>query len=116
MKKNVVLITALAVFAVALTVVYFLVLNKGDKEPEEEKPGYYTIRTIEAESIDRITLKTEGFDGGFLLRDGTWVNREDATVPVKQETLNLMVSIVLAHLNAFEKVENPPASEDFGFL
>lgn len=115
MKKNVVLITALAVFAVALTVVYFLVLNKGDKEPEEEKPGYYTIRTIEAESIDRITLKTEGFDGGFLLRDGTWVNREDATVPVKQETLNLMVSIVLAHLNAFEKVENPPASEDFGF-
>ena len=115
MKKNVVLITALAVFAVALTVVYFLVLNKGDKEPEEEKPGYYTIRTIEAESIDRITLKTEGFDGGFLLRDGTWVNREDASVPVKQETLNLMVSIVLAHLNAFEKVENPPASEDFGF-
>lgn len=114
-KKNVILVSALAVFAAALGALYLFVLNKQKQPEEEKKPDYYTIREINTESIDRITLKTEGFDGGFRLKDGTWINEEDESFPVKQETMNLMVSIVLAHLNAFEKVENPPASEDFGF-
>ena len=114
-KKNVIMVSALAVFAALLGVLYLVVLNKQKQPPEEKKPDYYTIREINTESIDRITLKTEGFDGSFRFQNGTWVNEEDESFPVKQETLNLMVSIVLAHLNAFEKVDNPPASEDFGF-
>jgi hypothetical protein len=113
-KKNLILIIVLSVLAVGLLAVYLIFKDDKPKEPEEQTPAYFVIREVPTERINRISLKTAKFDGTFKKNVDRWVN-EGEVFPVNQSTVNVIVSVIASNLNAFERVNNPSAPEDYGF-
>ena len=113
-KKNTILIVLLGLIAIGLLAVYILLR---DDKPigEEEKPAYFTIRTIATERIDRISLKTDRFDGIFYKNGEQWIHEESDVFPVNQSAINVILTVLASNLNAFEKVENPSSPSEYGF-
>lgn len=114
-KKNIILVSCLVILAVALSAVYLLLLKKpkpGDKP--DDKPTYFEIKKIETERINRVTLKTQTFDGSFSFQDDAWVRDDEEVFPVRQASVAGIVSVIAANLNAFDIVENPAALSEYG--
>ena len=112
-KKNIILAAALGVLAVALLAVYLIVSRKPAKQ-EENNTNYFAIRKIDTEQVDRLTLKTEQFEGLFLLKGDQWIYEEEDIFPVKQASVNMILSVIVSNLNAFEKLNNPSDIADYG--
>lgn len=113
MKKNYLIIILLAVLAIGLGVLYFLLKN-GTNPQEQQTASYFTIKTIDTQQIDRVVLQSGEFTGEFLKSNGGWIREEEGVFPVKQSAVDNIVSIIAANLRAFSKVENPAALSEYG--
>ena len=71
-RASIVRLSLLIVAAAALTVV-FLVLKKQKENPTNgDQVTYFTVTTIDVNSVDRISLKSTRYEGEFKKDGETW--------------------------------------------
>lgn len=115
-KKMIPLLALLA--AAAVLVALYLALSLKEKEepqPSGEEAVFFQVKAIAVESVDRIEISNASFSGSFV-RDGeVWrYGGSDEFFPVRQKTIENLISILLSNLNAFQVLEDPAELSEYG--
>lgn len=114
MKKNqIVMIAVLAVVAIGLCVLYFL-LKDNSKLTEPEKAKFLTVASIDSSKVNRVQLQNGTFNGVFVKENGGWVREEEGVFPVKQAAVDNIVSVIGGNLRAFSKIDKPADLGEYG--
>lgn len=115
-KKTIISLVALSTLAVAMLILYLVLLKKesggGDETPGVE--DYFTVLTLDMEKVDRITLKNESTSAEFSKVDGIWNRTDTDFFPVRQQTMTGIENVLLSNLNAFSKISDPAAPTEYG--
>ncbi|MBR5712813.1 MAG: DUF4340 domain-containing protein [Lachnospiraceae bacterium] len=111
-KSNIISLVALVAVAAVLLVV-FLVLNNKKNNPtgDGEKENYFTVVTIDVNSVDKIVLSNKDYSGTFELRGEAWYSTEDI---LNQKIIAQFCDLLLPNLKALAKVENPASFGEYG--
>ena len=76
-RASIVRLSLLIAAAAALTVVFLLLKKQKDNPTGDETVKYFTVTTINVESVDRLELTNSSFSGVFTKHDGNWYSTED---------------------------------------
>ena len=110
-RASIVRLSLLIVAAAALTVV-FLVLKKQKENPTNgDQVTYFTVTTIDVNSVDRISLKSTRYEGEFKKDGETWVSDTDL---LNQKIILQFPDQLLSNLRAIAKVDNPSSDAEYG--
>ena len=110
-RSSMISLGLLVVAAIGLTVLFVLLKNKDSKPTEPGKEEFFTVKTINVESVDRIVLKSTLYDAVFTRQEDTWYNDTDF---LNQSAVSQIPDSLLANLRAIAKVENPAADSEYG--
>lgn len=110
-RSSMISLGLLVVAAIGLTVLFILLKNKDNKPTEPGKEEFFTVKTINVESVDRIVLKSTLYDAVFTRQEDTWYNDTDF---LNQSAVSQIPDSLLANLRAIAKVENPAADSEYG--
>lgn len=114
MKKNqIVMIAVLAVVAIGLCVLYFLIKDNS-KLTKPEKAKFLTVASIDSSKVNRVQLQSGTFTGVFVKENGGWVREEEGVFPVKQAAVDNIVSVIGGNLRAFSKIDKPADLGEYG--
>ncbi|MBO4653717.1 MAG: DUF4340 domain-containing protein [Lachnospiraceae bacterium] len=110
-KSSIVRLSLLIVAAAALTVIFLLLKKQKDNPTNGEQVTYFTVTTIDVNSVDRISLKSTLYEGEFKKQGETWVNDEDI---LNQKIILQIPDQLLSNLRAIAKVDNPASDAEYG--
>lgn len=115
-KKKIIPLLALLAAAVVLVALYLALSLKNKKEPQQsgEETEFFQVKKIAVESVDRIEISNASFNGSFVKEDGVWRYDGGEFFPVRQKTIENLLSILLSNLNAFGVVEDPAELSEYG--
>lgn len=115
-KKTILSLVALSALAIAMLILYMVLLKKesgeGDETPGAEE--YFTVLTLDMTKVDRLTLNNESTAAEFSKEDGVWKRTDTDFFPVKQQTMTGIENVLLSNLNAFSKISDPAALSEYG--
>ena len=112
--KKFIPIILLVVAAVAMLVVYLVLRDQ--KENPTKKPDatkVITVKTVDADSVDKIVINNSLYAGEFTRIGETWYNDDDIPNAVVFENL---VHDLLTNLKAISKIDNPVSYEEYGLV
>ena len=110
-RASIVRLSLLIAAAAALTVVFLLLKKQKDNPTGDETVKYFTVTTINVESVDRLELTNSSFSGVFTKQDGNWYSTEDI---LNQKIIWQIPDQLLSNLRAIAKVEDPAADSEYG--
>ena len=110
-RSSIISLCLLVAAAVGLTVLFIVLKNRENKPVQPGKEEFFTVKTIAAESVDKIILNSYAYSGTFVREGETWYHETDL---LNQSVIAQFPDSLLSNLRAIAKVDNPAADSEYG--
>ncbi len=110
-RSSIISLCLLIAAAVGLTVLFIVLKNRENKPAEPGKEEFFTVKTIAAESVDKLVLNSYAYSGTFVREGDTWYHETDL---LNQAVIAQFPDSLLSNLRAIAKVDNPAADSEYG--